>query len=78
MGDDDLPAPFLVSYLLSEIENCNNCGLFYFNRLVGYENGNPIKSLTVYNNYYQDIRTIYTNSTKFITDNFWGATFMSA
>lgn len=77
-GDDDLPAPFLVSYLLSEIEKCKNCGLFYFNRLVGYENGNPIKSLTVYNNYYQNIRTIYTNSTKFIADNFWGATFMSA
>lgn len=77
-GDDDLPAPHLVSYLLSEIKTCQNCGLFYFNRLVGYENGNPIKSLTVYNDSYQDTRTVYTNSTRFITDNFWGATFMSA
>lgn len=77
-GDDDIPAPFLIQYLLSLIEGNKGCGLFYFNRLVGYENGNSIKSLTVYDNLYKKVHSIYTDSTEFIVDNFWGATFMSA
>lgn len=77
-GDDDVPAPFLIDYLLSLIEEKRDCGLFYFNRLVGYEEGNSIKSLTVYDNLYKEVRSTYTDSTEFIADNFWGATFMSA
>lgn len=77
-GDDDIPAPFLVNYLLSIIDEKLDCGLFYLNRLVGYEEGNSIKSLTVYEGLYKEVRSIYHDSTKFIEDNFWGATFMSA
>lgn len=77
-GDDDIPAPYLIDYLLHVIEKHGNCGLFYMNRLVGYEEGNAVKSLTVYDNLYQDVERVYKDSTQFITDNFWGATFMSA
>lgn len=77
-GDDDIPAPYLISYLLHCIETHPEYELYYFNRLVGYEDGCPIKSLTVYENRYEQIKKIYTNSTDFIKDNFWGATFMSA
>lgn len=77
-GDDDIPAPYLIDYLLSVVEGHPDKGLFYLNRLVGYEEGNSIKSLTVYDNRYDKVRKVYTDSTKFIEDNFWGATFMSA
>lgn len=77
-GDDDIPAPFLISYLLYCIENTPQYELYYFNRLVGYEDGCPIKSLTVYEKRYEQTKKIYQSSTDFITDNFWGATFMSA
>lgn len=77
-GDDDIPAPFLISYLLHKIDCAQDTGLFYFNRLVGYEDGNSIKALTVYNNLYQNEETEYIDTTDFITANFWGATFMSA
>lgn len=76
-GDDDIPAPFLINYLINLIKN-NRCGLYYFNRLVGYENGNGLKSLSVYGNEYNERQYIYNNSTSFISDHFWGATFMSA
>lgn len=77
-GDDDIPSPFLIDYLLNLIETEKTAGLYYFNRLVGYEDGNALKSLTVYENRYNNVRRIYKDSTSFITDNFWGATFMSA
>lgn len=77
-GDDDIPMPGLIHYLLELINNLKDVGLFYFNRLVGYENGNALTSLTVYENKYNDVRKIYSDSTDFITDNFWGATFMSS
>lgn len=77
-GDDDIPAPFLVSYLIHRIESNPDIELYYFNRLVGYEDGCSIKGLTLYENRYDSICKRYTYSTQFITDNFWGATFMSA
>lgn len=77
-GDDDIPAPYLIGYLLQRIEENRNIELFYFNRLVGYEDGTPIKSLTVYKNRYEQISKLYNDSTTFINENFWGATFMSA
>lgn len=77
-GDDDIPMPALVDYLLSIIEIFPEIGLFYFNRLIGYEDGCAIKSLSVYETKYSDIRKIYNSSSDFIYDNFWGATFMSA
>lgn len=52
-GDDDIPAPFLINYLINLIKN-NRCGLYYFNRLVGYENGNGLKSLSVYGTEYNE------------------------
>lgn len=42
-GDDDIPAPFLVSYLIHRIESNPDIELYYFNRLVGYEDGCSIK-----------------------------------
>lgn len=77
-GDDDIPMPGLIRYLLELTEELNDIELFYFNRLVGYEDGNSLKALSLYENRYDGIRKIYDNSTEFITDNFWGATFMSA
>lgn len=77
-GDDDIPAPFLVSYLVHRIESNPDIELYYFNRIVGYEDGCSIKGLTLYENRYDGICKRYTYSTQFITDNFWGATFMSA
>ena len=77
-GDDDIPMPGLISYLLSLIEGQKDVELCYFNRLVGYEDGNSLKALTLYENRYDGVRKIYTSSTEFITRNFWGATFMSA
>jgi glycosyltransferase involved in cell wall biosynthesis len=77
-GDDDIPAPGLINYLLSLVRFLPEISLFYFNRLVGYEDGNSLKALTLYEKRYDGIRKIYDDSTKFITDNFWGATFMSA
>lgn len=76
-GDDDIPAPFLITYLLNLITEID-CNLYYFNRLVGYEDNISIKSLTVYDKYFSAIRTVYNNSSSFISDNFWGATFMSS
>lgn len=77
-GDDDIPAPGLLTYLIELVKSVPDISLFYFNRLVGYEEGNSLKALTLYENRYDGIRKIYDNSTDFITDNFWGATFMSA
>lgn len=77
-GDDDIPAPYLINYLLHLIDERGDIGLFYMNRLVGYEEGNAVKSLTVYDKLYNNVDRIYHNSTLFINDNFWGATFMSA
>ncbi len=77
-GDDDIPAPGLIYYLLSLVDTLSDISLFYFNRLVGYEDGNSMKALTLYENRYDGIRKIYDESTEFITENFWGATFMSA
>lgn len=77
-GDDDIPAPFLVGYLLQRIKANSDIELYYFNRLVGYEDGCPIKSLTVYENRFERISKLYKDSSSFINDNFWGATFMSA
>ena len=77
-GDDDIPAPWLIGYLIDLVAKLPNISLFYFNRLVGYEEGNSLKALTLYENRYDGIRKIYDNSTEFITQNFWGATFMSA
>lgn len=55
---------------MSLIESNNGCGLYYFNRLVGYEEGNSIKSLSVYDKLYKEVCTVYHDSTKFIEDNF--------
>lgn len=77
-GDDDIPAPGLINYLVHLTSILPNIELFYFNRLVGYEDENAIKSLTLYENRYNSVRRLYEDSTTFITDNFWGATFMSA
>ena len=77
-GDDDIPAPGLLDYLIALVNCLPEVSLFYFNRLVGYEDGNALKALTLYENRYDGVRKIYDNSTEFITDNFWGATFMSA
>ena len=77
-GDDDIPAPGLLYYLLELVNDLPDISLFYFNRLVGYEDGNSLKALTLYENRYDGIREIYNNSSDFITENFWGATFMSA
>lgn len=77
-GDDDIPMPGLIRYLLDLITELPDVELYYFNRLVGYEDGNALSSLTVYENRYDCVRKIYNDSTEFITDNFWGATFMSA
>ncbi len=77
-GDDDIPMPGLLHYLLELVTSKEDVELYYFNRLVGYENGTSLTSLTVYENRYDSIRKIYSDSTEFITDNFWGATFMSA
>lgn len=77
-GDDDIPAPGFIQYLKDLVVKLPDISLFYFNRLVGYEDGNSLKALTLYENRYDGIRKIYEDSTEFITDNFWGATFMSA
>lgn len=77
-GDDDIPAPGLIRYLIDLVVKLPDISLFYFNRLVGYEDGNSLKALTLYENRYDNVRKIYDDSTEFITDNFWGATFMSA
>ena len=77
-GDDDIPAPFLINYLLNLIKQYPEQQLYYFNRLVGYEDGTAFKSLTLYENRYNEVRTVYRDSTSFITENFWGATFMSS
>jgi len=77
-GDDDIPAPFLIGYLLQRIKVNRDIELYYFNRLVGYEDGCPIKSLTVYENRFERVAKLYKDSSSFINDNFWGATFMSA
>ena len=37
-GDDDLPAPFMLSVLLDTLNENNNVGILHFNRLVGYDN----------------------------------------
>lgn len=77
-GDDDIPMPGFIKYLLDLTDELKDVELYYFNRLVGYEDGFSLKALTVYENRYDGIRRIYDDSTEFITDNFWGATFMSA
>lgn len=37
-GDDDMPAPFMLSILLSTLNDYQNIGILHFNRLVGYDN----------------------------------------
>ena len=59
-GDDDIPAPFLVSYLVHRIESNPDIELYYFNRIVGYEDGCSIKGLTLYENRYDGLCKRYT------------------
>lgn len=77
-GDDDIPAPFFIEILLSVINQYPKTGLIHFNRLIGYENGNPIKSISLHNNLYNKEIKVYSEISNFIVDNFLGATFMSS
>lgn len=76
-GDDDIPAPFLISYLLGLIEH-SNTELYYFNRLMGYENGNSIKSLSICQSIYNGVVYRYKNESDFIKENFRQATFITS
>jgi hypothetical protein len=77
-GDDDIPAPFLIAYLIYLIKDNPSWEFYYFNRLMGYEDGCTIKSLLPYETRYEGIRKVYSDSTEFIAENFLGAAFMSA
>lgn len=76
-GDDDIPAPFLVEYLLNLIEKKKG-NLYFFNRLVGYEENCSIKSLTVLDNKYTGEIKEYNDSNSFLADNFLNATFITS
>lgn len=77
-GDDDIPVPFLLEILLNTIQEYPNVDLIHFNRLIGYEDGNSMKKLVLYNNFYDKEVVIYENISNFIQDHLWGATFMSS
>jgi len=77
-GDDDIPVPYIIEILLDTIQKYPGVGLIHFNRLIGYEDGNPMKNMTVYNNFYNTEIDLYQNISDFIHNHFWGATFMSS
>lgn len=76
-GDDDIPSPFLIEYLLNIIET-KESKVYYFNRLSGYEDGCHIKNLEIDDKYYSGIKTVYSNPSSFINQNFLRATFITS
>ena len=78
-GDDDLPAPFMISALLETIHQNPGVSLIHFNRLVGLDNDvTMINKLTVINNNIGWGVSHYDNTNDFLNKYVLDMTFMSS
>ena len=78
LGDDDIPAPFMVDQLLELLDKYPDVECFHFNRLKGNDiDGIRMKDMTVFYNDYNDTIIIYNSSEEFIKKHFRGMCFLS-
>jgi len=78
-GDDDIPSPFLVDYLLYIIEIYPNIGIFHFNRLEGKDyHTKGITNLSVLKKEYGDGIIEYSSVKDFFNKYILDVTFLSS
>jgi glycosyltransferase involved in cell wall biosynthesis len=78
-GDDDIPSPFLVDYLLYIIEKYHNIGIFHFNRLEGKDHhAKGITNLSVLKRGYGYEIIEYDSVKKFLNEYILDVTFLSS
>lgn len=46
-GDDDIPSPYTVDYILDVLKNNTNIGIFHFNNMTGYDHEEYMSTLKV-------------------------------
>lgn len=46
-GDDDIPSPYTVDYILDVLKNHSNVGIFHFNNMTGYDHVEYMSTLKV-------------------------------
>ena len=51
-GDDDIPSPYTVDYILDVLNNHSNVGIFHFNNMTGYDHQEYMSTLRVNYNIY--------------------------
>lgn len=76
-GDDDIPAPFFVETILNIIKQDVNIGLIHFNRLIGYNDGNNMRGLKIFQNVFNHTIEEYNKLSDFTKRHFFESTFMS-
>ena len=52
-GDDDIPSPYTVDYILDVLKNHSNVGIFHFNNMTGYDHVEYMSTLRVNYNIYE-------------------------
>ena len=76
-GDDDIPAPFFVETILNIIENEEKIGIIHFNRLIGYNDGNNMRGLKIFENTFNQTILKYEKIREFTNRHLYETTFMS-
>ena len=76
-GDDDIPHPYLLDYLLAIVKLHPTVQLYHFNRMIGYDDDGTFKSLFVCDRTYEKEICEYAIQT-FLTKFFHEASFMSS
>ncbi len=78
LGDDDIPAPFMIDNLLYLLAKYPDIECFHFNRLKGTDiDGIKMRDLSVFYNSYDNSIIIYDDSEEFIKAHFRGMCFLS-
>lgn len=78
-GDDDLPLPYTLDYLLDVIKKNSDVGLVHFNRLVGYDyNIKCLTKLTVHQRLFCVNDSHYENICDFMPKHYLDASFLSS
>lgn len=77
-GDDDLPLPFAVENLLEAVKKFPEVGLFYMNRLVGYDDSLSLRFLSVEIKDYEEPYVNYEGINNLLGDHFLSMTFITS
>lgn len=76
-GDDDIPFPYMIDYLIQTINYYPKIKLYHFNRMIGYDNQTKFNSLFLCDNQYEKAIKQYTLN-EFLEKYFHEASFMSS